>query len=96
MKPIRALAVLGLLALFSPAQAASIITVYNKSTDTAVTTLPHGTATTTYERSGGTVTARTTFQHNGGGSSYQPTGAGGYRPMGAQSGGSSYNPMGSR
>jgi hypothetical protein len=95
MKTIGALAVLGLLALSSPAQAASIITVYNKSTDTAVTTLPHGTATTTYERNGSTVTARTTFQHNGG-SSYQPTGAGGYRPMGAQSGATSYNPMGTR
>jgi hypothetical protein len=95
MKAIGVLAVLGLLALSSSAKAASIITVYNKSTDTAVTTLPHGTATTTYERNGGTVTARTTFQHNGG-NSYQPTGAGGYRPMGAQSGGSSYNPMGQR
>ena len=95
MKTIGALAVLGLLALSSTAQAASIITVYNKSTDTAVTTLPHGTATTHYERNGGTVTATTTFQHNGG-NSYQPTGAGGYRPMGAGSGASSYNPMGSR
>jgi hypothetical protein len=95
MKTIGALAVLGLLALSSPAQAASIITVYNKSTDTAVTTLPQGTATTQYERNGNTVTATTTFQHNGG-SNYQPTGAGGYRPMGAQSGGGSYNPMGSR
>jgi hypothetical protein len=95
MKTIGALAVLGLLALSSTAQAASIITVYNKSTDTAVTTLPHGTATTTYERSGGTVTARTTFQHNGG-NSYQPTGTGGYRPMGNGTSGGSYNPMGSR
>jgi len=94
MKVIGALAAAGLLLIASSAQAASIITVYNKSTDTAVTTLPSGTATTTYQRSGSTVTATTTFQRSG--SSYQPTGAGGYRPMGNRSGGGTYNPMGSR
>ena len=82
--------VLCLLALTSASQAASIITVYNRSTDTAVTTGPNGTATTTFERNGNTVTATTTMQRNG----YQPTGAGGYRPMGGTTG--AYNPMGSR
>jgi hypothetical protein len=94
MKTIGALAVLGLLCVSTAAQAASIITVYNKSSDSAVTTLPNGaTATTTYQRSGGTVTATTTLQRSGAGN-YQPTGAGGYKPMGGSSG--SYNPMGSR
>lgn len=91
MKVTAALAAAGLLFVASSAQSASIITVYNKSTDTAVTTLPGGTATTTYQRSGNSVTATTTFQRSG--SSYQPTGAGGYRPMGNSSG-STYNPMG--
>lgn len=89
MKTIRVLSVIGVLCACSNAQAASIITVYNRSTDSAVTTLPHGTATTQYQRSGNTVTATTTFQRNG----YQPTGAGGYRPMG---GSGAYNPMGQR
>jgi hypothetical protein len=89
MKAIRVLSVLGLLCVAQAAQAASIITVYNRSTDSAVTTLPNGTATTQYQRNGSTVTATTTFQRNG----YQPTGAGGYRPMG---GTGTYNPMGQR
>ena len=86
MKAIWVLSVLGLLCVCSAAQAASIITVYNRGTDSAVTTLPSGTATTQFQRSGNTVTATTTFQRNG----YQPTGASGYQPMG----GSGYKPMG--
>ena len=95
MKAFGALAAIGLLFVASPTRAASIITVYNKATDSAVTTLPGGTATTTYERSGSSVTATTTFQRNGSGmgSAYQPTGAGGYHPMGNASS-STYNPMG--
>ena len=86
MKAIRALSILGLLCVGQAAQAASIITVYDRKTDTAMTTLPHGTAKTEFQRNGSTVTATTTFQRNG----YQPAGAGGYQPMGS----SGYKPMG--
>lgn len=90
MKIAGAISVLGLLCLTSTAQAASIITIYNKSTDTSTTTLPNGTtATTTYQRNGGNVKATTTFNRSGG--SYQPMGSGGYKPMG---GSGTYNPMG--
>jgi hypothetical protein len=92
MKTICVLSVLGLLSLSSAAQAAGIITVYNRSTDSAVTTLPNGgTATTQYQRNGNTVTATTTFQRSG--NSYQPMGNGGYKPTG---GSGAYNPMGAR
>ena len=87
MKAIHVLSILGLLCIGQAAQAASIITVYDRSTDSAVTTLPSGrTATTQFERNGSTVTATTTLQRNG----YQPTGASGYQPMGN----SGYKPMG--
>jgi hypothetical protein len=81
MTIIRSLFIIGLCTVSSIAQAQSIKTI--------TTTTSHGTATTEVTRNGNTVTAVTRFQPSKPG--YQPTGAGGYKPMG---GGGGYKPMG--
>lgn len=90
MKTLRVLSILGVLCVYSSAQAASVIAVSNDGGRTFTTELSRGTATTEITRNGNNITATTTFTPKG---SYQPMGSsgGGYKPMGGSGG---YKPMG--
>jgi hypothetical protein len=75
-------ACLGFLLAATTANAQTYTTVVNRDAKTVTTTGPNATVTTTQTARSGTSATYTTTVSRNGGSSYQPMGTGGYKPMG--------------